>query len=215
LITEHVSFGTILGADGRPFKTRTGGTVRLVDLLDEAEQRAAKVIEEKDPNLPPEARAAVAHAVGIGALKYFDLSNDRVKDYKFDWDRMLSFEGNTAPYLQNAYVRIRSIFRKGGREDFSPHAGITIREPEEKALALALFQFSGVVDAVATSLEPHRMCTYLYELAAAFHKFYEKCSVLNADDEATRESRLALCDLVARTLKQGLDLLGIEVVERM
>jgi arginyl-tRNA synthetase len=213
---EHVAFGTILGKDNRPFKTRDGGTVKLIDLLDEAEQRAAAVIEQKNPDLPADQRTAIAHAVGIGALKYADLSSDRIKDYVFDWDRMLALEGNTAPYLQNAYVRIRSIFRKGQIESASIDAGtIAIAEPSERALAIRLLQFPGVIAAVADSLEPHRLCTYLYELAAIFHQFYENCPVLKAADPATRDSRLAICDLVARTLNCGLDLLGIEVVEQM
>lgn len=213
---DYVPFGTIMGKDRKPFKTRDGGTVRLVDVLDEAVERAGKVIAEKAPDLLPDERDAIARVVGVGAVKYFDLSNDRIKDYVFDWDRMLALEGNTAPYLVNAYVRIRSIFRKGGVDSTSLSAqSIRLEQDAERALALQLLQLPRIVDSVASSLEPHRLCTYLYELASSFHKFYEQCPVLIADTEAERDSRLALCDLVARTLKLGLGLLGIETVERM
>ena len=213
---DHVAFGTILGKDGKPFKTRSGDTVRLADLLDEAEQRAATTLEQKNPDLPAEARRAIARAIGIGALKYGDLCSDRIKDYVFDWDRMLALEGNTAPYLQNAYVRIRSIFRKGGIDPSAcAGAALLIGQPAERAVALKLLQLPAVVVAVADTLEPHRLCTFLYELASLFHQFYEQCPVLAADDSATRDSRLLLCDLSARTLGQGLALLGIETVERM
>jgi arginyl-tRNA synthetase len=213
---EYVAFGTIMGKDNKPFKTRSGETVRLVDVLDEAVQRAGKAIEAKASDLTKDERDAIAQVVGIGAVKYFDLSNDRIKDYVFDWDRMLALEGNTSPYLQNAYVRIRSIFRKG-EVDPSALSGATIRleHEAERALALHILKLPRVVESVADSLEPHRLCTHLYELASSFHKFYEKCPVLTADDPARRDSRLALCDLVARTLKLGLGLLGIETVERM
>ncbi len=213
---DHVPFGTVLGKDHKPFKTREGGTVKLIDLLDEAQRRAVEVVKQKNPDLSTDRCEQIAHAIGIGALKYADLSSDRIKDYVFDWDRMLSFEGNTAPYLQNAFVRIRSIFRKG---EIAPgslaDAAIAIRQPTERALAVKLLQLPEVIEAVAQSLEPHRLCTYLYELASAFHQFYEKCSVLNAADEPTKHSRLALCELTARTLEKGLGLLGIGVVEQM
>jgi len=211
---EHVAFGTILGKDGKPFRTREGGVVKLADLLDEAEERAAAIIQQKDPDLSEPQRREVAHAVGIGALKYGDLSVDRIKDYVFDWDRMLAFEGNTAPYLQNAYVRIQSIFRKGNLERIDPGA-VSVAEPAERALALKLLQFPATVRAVGQALEPHRLCTYLIEVAAMFHQFYEQCPVLAAGDEATRQSRLRLCDLTARVLHQGLDLLGIQAPQRM
>ena len=213
---DFVGFGSVLGPDRKMFKTRSGETVRLVDLLDEAEQRAAAVISEKNPDLPPEDKAKVAKVVGIGALKYADLSSDRVKDYIFDWDRMLALEGNTAPYMIYSYVRVRSIFRKGEvpPEVAAGHA-IVVREEAERSLVLQLLQFPRVVDAVAESLEPHRLCTYLYELATRYHRFFEQCPVLKADDTATRDSRLALCALVAKTLERGLGLLGIGVVERM
>ncbi len=216
---EHVPFGMVLGPDKKPYKTREGGTVRLVDLLDEAEQRAADVIAKKGTDLDDAQRSAVARAVGIGALKYADLSNDRVKDYVFDWERMLAFEGNTAPYLQNAYVRIRSIFRKAASQGVGvsrvDHAAIQLEESAERSVALALLQFGQVVPAVASSLEPHRLCTYLYDLASAYHKFYEACPVLTAPDAATRDSRLRLSALTADVLRQGLELLGIDVVEQM
>lgn len=213
---EYVPFGTIMGKDRKPFKTREGGTVRLVDVLDEAVERAGKVIAEKAPDLSNDERNAIARVVGVGAVKYFDLSNDRIKDYVFDWDRMLALEGNTAPYLVNAYVRIRSIFRKGGVDPSALSAeSIRVKQDAERALGLQLLQLPRIVASVADSLEPHRLCTYLYELASSFHKFYEQCPVLTAESDAERLSRLALCDLVARTLKLGLGLLGIETVERM
>ncbi|MFA9478386.1 arginine--tRNA ligase [Phycisphaerales bacterium AB-hyl4] len=213
---DHVAFGTVLGPDRKPFKTRSGDTVRLADLLDEAERRAEAVLAEKNTELSANERQEIAHVVGIGALKYADLSNDRIKDYVFDWDRMLAFDGNTAPYLQNAYVRIRSIFRKGQRDaDHVRSETISVLQPTERALVLKLLQWPTTVAAVADSLEPHRLCTFLYELASAYHQFYEQCPVLSADEVTMRESRLALCELVARTLRQGLDLLGIDVVEQM
>ncbi len=216
VVAEHVPFGTILGKDHRPFKTRAGEFVKLVDVLDEAEQRAAAIIEQKNPELPGDEKQLVAHAIGIGAVKYADLANDRVRDYVFDWDRMLAFDGNTAPYLINAYVRIRSIFRKGEVDLCSlDGATILVTEPAERALVLKLLQLPAIVAGVAASLEPHRLCNYLYELAALYHQFYEQCPVLKAPDTATRDSRLRLSDLAARVLSRGLDLLGIAVVERM
>ena len=214
---EHVPFGTVLGEDGKPFKTRDGDVVRLVDLIDEAESRAITVCKEKNPELTGEQAEHVGKVVGLGALKYADLSSDRIKDYKFSWDRMLALEGNTAPYLINAYVRVHGIFRKGGIDFASFDAGhVQVQEPAEKALVLKLMQFGSTVDSVADSLEPHRMCNYLYELASAFHKFFESCPVLKSDvPEDVRQGRLALCKLVALTLRQGMELLGIEVVERM
>ena len=214
---EHVSFGTVLGADRKPFKTREGGTVRLADLLDESIRRTASVIDEKNPDISAEQKQEIATIVGIGALKYADLSNERIKDYIFDWDRMLALDGNTAPYLQNAYVRIRSIFRKGKIEtEALDIQALCIQEPFEHALALKLFRFSHTVDSAAEKLEPSRLCTYLYELASTFHAFYENCPVLKDDvPELVRDSRLVLCDLTARVLRRGLQLLGIETVEQM
>jgi arginyl-tRNA synthetase len=213
---DYVPFGSVLGEDKKMFKTRSGETVRLVDLLDEAEQRAIQVVREKASDLNSQEIEAIGKKVGIGALKYADLSSDRIKDYVFSWERMLALDGNTAPYLINAYVRIASIFRKAelGMADYA--APIKIEDEHEKALVLKLLQFAAVVDAVAESLEPHRLCTYLYDLASLFHKFYERCPVLRSDvTEDVRASRLALCKLTGDTLERGLGLLGIGVVERM
>lgn len=211
---EHAAFGSVLGPDKKMFKTRSGETVKLMALLDEGVERAAKIVREKNLELDPEAGEAVARAVGMGAVKYADLSSDRIKDYVFDWGRMLAFDGNTAPYLMYAHARIRSIFRKAAAEAGGP-GEIVVREPAERALALELLRFGAVVAEVAETLEPHRLCGYLYELAGAFTGFYEKCPVLRAPDEASRRSRLALCELSARVLARGLDLLGIEAPERM
>ncbi|WP_437913331.1 arginine--tRNA ligase [Sorangium sp. So ce302] len=211
---EHVAFGSVLGADKKMFKTRRSETVKLSDLLDEALERAAKVVREKNPELDAEAGGAVARAVGVGAVKYADLSSDRIKDYVFDWDRMLAFEGNTAPYLMYAHARIRSIFRKAGVE--SPReAGIVLGEPAERALVLELLRFGAVLEDVAATLEPHRLCGYLFELAGSFTSFYERCPVLRAESDDVHRSRLALCDLTAEVLAKGLGLLGIEAPERM
>ncbi len=211
---EHAAFGSVLGADGKMLRTRSGDPIKLIDLLDEAEQRAAKVVGERS-ELDPATRAAVAHVVAIGALKYFDLSFQRERDYVFDWDRMLAFDGNTGPYLQYAVTRIRSIFRRAGLEpEGLTDAPISLGEPAERALALKVLGLGEAVSAVAAALEPHRLCTYLYELATAFTDFYEACPVLQAD-EPTRRSRLALCALTARSLTLGLGLLGIKVPERM
>ncbi len=213
---EHVAFGTILGKDRKPFKTREGGSVRLVDVLGEAVSRARRVLDHRDSALTEEEKDQIARAVGTGAVKYADLSNERIKDYTFDYDRMLALEGNTSPYLQNAYVRIQSIFRKGEvTADDVRGAALHVTETAERELALQLFLFPSVLEGVAGSLEPHRLCNYLYDLAAAYHGFYERCRVLNAEDDAKKASRLALCQLVARTLHQGLSLLGIDVVGQM
>ncbi len=215
---EHAPFGMVLGDDGRPFKTRSGENVKLGDVIDEAIERASTITKDKNPELSDEERARVAHTVAVAALKYADLSSDRVKDYVFDWDRMLAFEGNTGPYLLFAYVRIMSIFRKAGEQGLSSgfeDAELLIRESEEKTLALTLLRYPSTVAAVARSLEPHRMCGFLYELAGAFSRFFEKCQVLRAEDESVRLSRLRLCDLTARVLADGLDCLGIETLERM
>jgi len=211
---EHVPFGSVLGADGKMFKTRGGETVRLMDLLDEAVVRARRVVEEKNPELDPATRESVARAVGIGAVKYADLSSDRVKDYVFDFDRMLAFEGNTAPYLQYAHARIRSIFRRAEGERPDP-AHIAISLPQERRLALALLRFPTVVGRVAEVLEPHQLCTYMFEVATAFSTFYEACPVLKAATDEERRSRLALSDLTARILERGLGLLGIDAPDRM
>ena len=213
---EHHPFGTMMGADGRPFKTRSGGTVKLADLLVEAVERAEKLVREKNPDLDDSEIKLIARKVGIGAIKYADLSKTRTNDYIFDWNAMLSFEGNTSPYLQYAYTRIRSIFRKAGIEAEGFSAPVSIEQAQEKALALKLLQFNEVLDQVAADCYPHILCTYLYELASAFMSFYEQCPVLkDGVDSATQQSRLQLCALSATTLAQGLNLLGIEVMEKM
>ncbi|WP_263082054.1 arginine--tRNA ligase [Endozoicomonas sp. Mp262] len=213
---EHHAFGMMLGKDGRPFKTRTGGTIKLADLLDEAEERAARVIASKSTNLDEEQKVRVIKAVAMGSVKYADLSKNRTSDYIFDWDNMLSFEGNTAPYLLYAYTRIMSIFRKAGITESDLNGEITLTEPAERDLALRVNQLSEVLDSVAKEGMPHQLCSYLYDLAGAFMKFYEACPV-NKDGVAVevRDSRLQICSITARVLKQGLDLLGIETVEQM
>ena len=214
---EHVAFGLVLGEGGGKLKTRSGDSPKLIDLLDEAVERAGVAVAAKNPALSPDERAVVARAVGIGAVKYADLSTDRVKDYTFDWDRMLAFEGNTAAYLQYAYVRVRSIFRRGevAPVTAADRDAIVISDVEERALALALLRFEGAVRSVEDTLEPHRLCTYLFELAQAYTTFFEACPVLRAPSEPVRRSRLVLCDLTARTLATGLGSLGIDVVEQM
>ena len=213
----HVWFGSILGEDGKPFKTRSGETVKLADLLDEAEERALKIVSDKNPELPEAQRREIARVVGLGAVKYADLLPNRQSDYVFSWDKMLALNGNTAPYLQYAYARIRSIFRKAETESAirNPQSAIALVAPEEIALAKHLLNFGLTLEAVAEEYRPNYLCNYLYELAGKFTSFYENCPVLKADDATTRDSRLALCDLTARVLKQGLDVLGIEVVEQM
>jgi arginyl-tRNA synthetase len=212
-VAIHVGFGSILGPDKKMFKTRAGGTVKLIDLLDEAVERARALVSEKNPELDAEACAVVARQIGIGALKYADLSSDRVKDYIFDWKRMLAFEGNTAPYLQYAHARIQSILRKA--EGAGDPASIVVAEPAERALALQLFGFGRTVADSAAQLQPHRLCGYLFDLATAFTRFYETCPVLKAEDPAVRASRLALADVTRKVLARGLDFLGIEAPERM
>jgi arginyl-tRNA synthetase len=211
---EHVAFGSVLGADRKMFKTRGGETVRLIDLLDEAKERALAIVTEKNSSLDDATREAVARAVGIGAVKYADLSNDRIKDYAFDWSRMLAFDGNTAPYLQYAHARIRSIFRRGDASGERLDR-ITLAAPAERAVGLELLAFGTVVHEVAATLQPHRLCTYLYGLSTAFSSFYEACPVLKASNEHERASRLALSNLTARVLAHGLGLLGIAAPERM
>lgn len=213
---EHVAFGSVLGEDRKMLKSRAGSAVKLDALLAEAVERALAAVREKNPDLPADVAAVVARQVGIGAVKYADLSTDRIKDYVFDWDRMLAFEGNTGPYLQYQHARICSIFRRAGvaRDRYRGHAP-TPGEPQERALVLALLQFDTAVHDALDRHSPHRLCTYLYELAAAFSAFYEQCPVLRAADDAVRDSRLALCEATARVLECGLGLLGIESPEQM
>jgi arginyl-tRNA synthetase len=212
---EHVGHGSILSPeDGRMLRTRAGSSVKLVQLLDEAVGRAREIIDEKNPELPDDERASVAHAVGVGAVKYADLSTDRIKDYVFDLDRMVSFDGNTAPYLQYARARICSIFRRAGISPDRAPKQVLVAEPAERTLAIQLLAFGPLVREVAWSLEFHRLAQYLYSLAATFTTFYEHCPVLKSEGEV-RAGRLVLCDLTARTLKTGLGLLGIEAPDRM
>jgi arginyl-tRNA synthetase len=212
----HVGFGKILGDDGKPFKTRSGDTVKLGDLLDEAVERAYKTVCEKSAELPEEQRKEIARVVGLGAVKYADLLPNRQSDYIFSWDKMLALQGNTAPYLLYAYARIKSIFRKNEADSslVTRHSSLALAAPEEIALAKHLLNFGLTLEAVAEEYRPNFLCNYLFELAGKFTGFYENCPVLKAEG-AVRESRLALCDLTARVLKQGLDTLGIETVEQM
>jgi arginyl-tRNA synthetase len=215
---EHVAFGSVLGTDKKMLKSRAGEAVSLASLVEEAIERASRAVGEKATDLTPAQQARIAEAVGVGAVKYADLSSDRIKDYVFDWNRMLAFDGNTAPYLMYAHARIRSILRKAGIDDPGAAAGggaaLRIEAPEERALALELLGFAGVVDKTGESLQPHRLAQHLYEVAGAFTAFYEKCPVLKADEPA-RSSRLALSALTARVLARGLDLLGIGAPEQM
>jgi len=230
----HVWFGSILGEDGKPFKTRSGETVKLVDLLEEAELRALAIVDAKNPDLPDAQKKEIARVVGLGAVKYADLLPNRQSDYIFSWDKMLALQGNTAPYLLYAYARIKSIFRKAESSSSSHSSSssktgsddeeeneqeddkkILLAAPEEIALAKHLLNFGLTLEAVADEYRPNFLCNYLFELAGKFTSFYENCPVLKAEDEATRDSRLALCNLTARVLKQGLEMLGIETVEQM
>jgi arginyl-tRNA synthetase len=212
---EHVAFGSILGPDRKMFKTRSGESVRLTDLLNEGEERALATVSERNPDLDLETRRNLARQISLGAIKYADLSNDRIKDYILDWTQMLAFEGNTGPYLQYAHARIRAIFRKlDSNVRISPDA-FRIEHPSEKALGLVLCGFDAAVRSVAHGLEPHKLCSYLYELASSFTAFYEACPVLRAESSEVRGSRLALADLTARILARGLNLLGIDVPDRM
>ncbi|MCK5918916.1 MAG: arginine--tRNA ligase [Cocleimonas sp.] len=209
---EHMAFGTMMGKNGKPFATRDGGTVKLISLLTEAEQRALDLVNEKNPELDETERKTVAHTVGIGAVKYADLSKNRSSDYIFNWDTMLSFEGNTAPYLQYAYARIQSIFRKAGEIDHN--APLNLQDAAEKQLAVKLLQLSEAVEVVAKDGTPNILCNYLFELAGNFMTFYEACPILKAESDI-KNSRLKLAKLTAQTLGTGLDLLGIETLERM
>lgn len=211
---RHVAFGSILGKDRRPFKTRSGDTVSLQDVIDEAVERATRVVEEKSPDMPAEEKKAVAQAVGIGAIKFAELSQNRLSDYIFDWDKMLALSGDTAPYLQNSYVRVRSIFRKTEQGTYVEGAKICLTEDAEIHLARLLSRYAEIVPATLDDCRPNILAAYLYDLARAFHSFYEACPVLRSCGDV-RDSRLALCELTSRTLKQGMGLLGIEMPERM
>ncbi|QDY42186.1 arginine--tRNA ligase [Candidatus Pantoea soli] len=212
---EHHAFGMMLGKDGRPFKTRSGGTIKLADLLDEAVERAHALVSEKNPEMSAQELKDLAEVVGIGAVKYADLSKSRTTDYIFDWDNMLAFEGNTAPYMQYAYTRVLSVFRKAGIDADSLSGALVLTDDREAQLATRLLQFEEVITQVARDGTPHVMCAYLYDLAGLFSGFYEHCPILSAEDEQVRNSRLQLAALTAKTLKQGLDTLGIKTVERM
>ncbi|GLU37000.1 MULTISPECIES: arginine--tRNA ligase [Pseudomonas] len=212
---EHMGFGTMNGADGKPFKTRDGGTVKLIDLLNEAEERAYTLVKAKNPELGEDELRHIAHAVGIGAVKYADLSKHRTSDYSFNFEQMLSFEGNTAPYLLYAYTRVASIFRKLGKGYDEVGGKIVLEAPQEQALAAQLAQFGDLLNNVALKGVPHILCAYLYELAGLFSSFYEHCPILAAQTPEQQESRLKLAALTGRTLKQGLELLGLETLERM
>ncbi|MFK3797985.1 arginine--tRNA ligase [Pseudomonas sp. NPDC088444] len=212
---EHMGFGTMNGADGRPFKTRDGGTVKLVDLLDEAEERAYALVKEKNPDVAEEELRTIAKAVGISAVKYADLSKHRASDYSFNFDQMLSFEGNTAPYLLYAYTRVVGVFRKLGEAFDESKGQIILDAPQEQDLAARLAQFGETLNNVAEKGTPHVLCAYLYDLAGLFSSFYENCPILNAENPEQQQSRLRLAHLTGRTLKQGLQLLGLETLERM
>jgi len=212
---EHMAFGTVMGEDGKPFKTRSGGVAKLAELLDEAESRAYALVKEKNPDMTEDELRHIGRVVGIASVKYSDLSKHRTSDYVFSFDQMLSFDGNTAPYLLYAYTRVASIFRKGNIDETALQGRVLLDEEVEKDLAGKLVQFGEVLNRVAEKGWPHLLCAYLYELSGIFSGFYQRCPVLNCEDAAVRESRLKLALLTARTLKQGLALLGIETLERM
>jgi len=213
---DHCPFGMMMGDDGKPFKTRSGGTIKLAELLDEAVSRATEVIKDKNPDITEQQLAETSRKVGIGAVKFADLSKNRTSDYIFNWKTMLSFEGATAPYLQYAYSRIQSIFNKAAINASELTVPAMIVEPQEKALALKLLQLEEVLDSVIVDCTPNLLCNYLYELASLYMSFYEACPILkDGISDTVKTSRLALCSNVANTLRQGLDILGIEVMERM
>ncbi|EGZ44743.1 arginine--tRNA ligase [Neisseria wadsworthii] len=212
VVAEHIAFGTMMGKDGKPFKTRSGDTVKLVELLDEAVERATALVQDKNAELDAKAAAGIGRVVGIGAVKYADLSKNRTSDYVFDWDNMLSFEGNTAPYLQYAYTRVQSVFRRAGEWDTT--AAPVLNETLEKQLAVELLKFEDVLDNVSETAYPHYLAAYLYQVATLFSRFYESCPILKAEGEV-RNTRLQLAKLTGNTLKTGLELLGIETLEVM
>ena len=210
---QFIPFGSILGKDRKMLRTRSGDTVQLADVLDEAVERARKIVEEKNPDFSDEEKAEIAEIIGIGSVKYAELSQFRMTDYIFDWDTMLALKGNTAPYLLNAYVRTRAIFRKLG-SDYEVASDISLTEGAEKTLTLKLAQFAEIVPTVLDDFRPNALAQYLYEVATTYHKFWEACPVLKAEG-AVRETRLALCELTGRILRCGLGLLGIRTTEKM
>jgi arginyl-tRNA synthetase len=214
-VTEHIAFGNVLGSDRKMLKTRSGASLKLVDLLNEAVERADRALAERQAGYSDDERGLLAEMIGIGAVKYADLSTERMRDYVFDWDRMLAFEGDTGPYLAYAHARIRSIFRRLDRDGPDPASAVTLSTPQERSLALELLRFKEALDATLEWFAPHRLCNYLFGIAQAFTAFYEACPVLRAEDDETRESRLVLCDVTARTLEVGLSLLGIGAPDRM
>ena len=212
---EHLGFGTMNGEDGKPFKTRSGGTVKLVDLLDEAEERATALVRSKNPDMSENELKEIARAVGISSVKYADLSKDRARDYIFNFDQMLSFEGNTAPYLMYAYTRVASIFDKASLDMNTISGEVKLEQEKEKDLANKLMQFPEVLARVTQKGHPHTLCSYIYEVAGLFSSFYENCPILAADNEQQKLSRLRLAALTGKTIKQGLNILGIDTLERM
>ncbi|NRA54330.1 MAG: arginine--tRNA ligase [Gammaproteobacteria bacterium] len=212
---EHMAFGTVMGEDGKPFKTRSGEVAKLADLLIESQQRAYDLVKQKNPDMSESELKSIGDVVGISAVKYADLSKTRTSDYTFSFDSMLSFEGNTAPYLLYAYTRVSSIFAKAGVAADALEGEISLNSEQEKALGNKLMQFNDAVNNVAAKGLPHVMCSYLFELAGAFSSFYEACPILIAEDQAVKNSRLKLAALTAKTLQQGLSLLGIKTLERM
>jgi arginyl-tRNA synthetase len=225
---EHIAFGSVLGPDHRPFKTREGGVVELGRLLDEAVERGRQVYEktraerqargEEVPDLSAEERRQIAEVVGLGAVKYADLSQNRTSDYVFNWDKMLAMDGNTATYMQYAYARVRSIFRKGGEAESrfrSDPPSVSLEQPQERALALQILRFPETLEAAGEEYKPNLITSYLWDLAKTYSGFYDACPVLKAETSALRQSRLLLCDLTGRVIQKGLELLGIRTVERM
>ena len=210
---QFIPFGSILGKDRKMLRTRAGETVQLADVLAEAVDRAMLIVEDKNPELSAEEKAAIAEVIGIGSVKYAELSQFHMTDYIFDWDTMLSLKGNTAPYLINAYVRTRAIFRKLG-SDFAECGEVVLTEEAEKALLLKLAQFAEIVPTILEDFRPNALAAYLYEVATTYHQFWEACPVLKVEGEI-RQTRLALCELTGRVLRCGLGLLGIRTTEKM
>lgn len=216
---EHIAFGSILGPDRKPYKTREGEVINLSTLLDEAKDKALNLVKEKQSDIDEASQQHIADVISIGAIKYADLSTDRIKDVIFNWEKMLAFEGNTAPYLQNAFVRIQAIFRKAKAQSIdwsnTTNLSLSIESEHEHQLAVLLLSFSDLLDSVSVDLAIHRICHYLFEVASHFHRFYEHCPVMTAETQAQRLSRLQLCQLTANVLQTGLSLLGISTLEKM